>query len=154
MWKAPALERFFSKIEKKLLNYETECWLWTAYKNKCGYGCFRGEDSKHIGGYKGRLAHRWAYEHFVEKIKNGFEIDHICKNVGCVNPEHLRQVTHDRNMEARIGTRVRKAYCKNGHSYTAENVYIRVRGNGRSYRVCRLCKRLNEKRLYNALPQK
>ncbi len=139
----PVIERFWSKVEKKKFGHETECWIWIACRNKHGYGWFRGENSKQPGGYTGRLAHRWAYEHFKEKIEDENELDHLCKNKACVNPEHLRQVTHAENMNSNADI-FRVYMCPEGHPYTGDNVLIRIRSNGRRYRVCRTCKRYQE----------
>lgn len=67
--------------------YETECWLWLRAKTAGGYGVFREA-----------YAHRFSYESFVGPICPGFEIDHLCRNPSCVNPQHLQSVTHRENM--------------------------------------------------------
>ena len=143
----PVIERFWSKVEKKAFGYSTECWVWNASINASGYGWFRGEFSKQKYGYTGRLAHRWSYEHFVGKIEDGFELDHLCKNKACVNPEHLRQVTHAENMKGLLHSR-RVEICPNGHEYIGKNLLIRTRNDGREYRVCRICKREKERNSY------
>lgn len=139
------IERFMNKVSKKKMGYKTECWMWMAYRNKFGYGVFRGDKSKHPSGYKGRLAHRWVYEHFIGKIESGFEIDHLCRNKGCVNPEHLRQVTHQENMLGLLYTQ-RTTHCPKGHPYSGDNLYIRTRTDGRVYKMCRICKRDSERK--------
>lgn len=143
----PVLERFWSKVDKKSFGYGTECWIWNASINASGYAWFRGEFSKQKYGYVGRLAHRWAYEHFIGSIQDGFELDHLCKNKSCVNPEHLRQVTHAENMKGLLhSNRVTK--CPNGHDYISKNLLIRKRKDGREYKVCRTCKRDKERLRY------
>lgn len=146
----PVIERFWSKVEKKEFGYKTECWIWTAYKNACGYGWFRGQESKKEWGYTGRLAHRWAYEHFIGKIQEGFELDHICRNRSCVNPEHLQQVTHKENMSNAVEYKVRKDYCKKGHLLSPDNLYICYKKNGQIRRICRICKKISERKTYNS----
>ncbi len=74
------------------------CWEWTLFIDKDGYGLFK------IGSYRERTqkqvrAHRWAYENFVGPIPDGMQIDHICCNPSCVNPEHLQPVTPLRNTQ-------------------------------------------------------
>ena len=43
-------------------------------------------------------AHRLSFWWHKGKINQGKEIDHICKNPNCVNPEHLDAVTHRENV--------------------------------------------------------
>lgn len=67
------------------------CWLWSGHKDQKGYGRFYW---KGLNEY----AHRWAYEYFVGAVPVGLELDHLCRNRGCVNPAHLEAVTHRVNV--------------------------------------------------------
>jgi hypothetical protein len=77
-------ERFWSKVNKYGPN---GCWLWTASIAPNGYGHF------YRGTTGGRVAHRFAYELLVGPIPEGLQLDHLCSNRGCVNPDHLEPVT-------------------------------------------------------------
>lgn len=67
--------------------HDTLCWTWQLkVKATNGYGVLR---------VKGRdyLAHRWYYEQAKGPISDGLQIDHLCRNRNCVNPDHLEAVT-------------------------------------------------------------
>jgi hypothetical protein len=68
--------------------HETPCWVWRLALNAKGYGRLRvpGEDRK-------MLAHRFYYEHYRGPIPEGLQLDHLCRNRACVNPDHLEPVT-------------------------------------------------------------
>lgn len=42
-------------------------------------------------------AHRHYFESFKGPIPKGYDIDHLCRNECCVNPEHLEAVTRSTN---------------------------------------------------------
>lgn len=67
------------------------CWLWTGCCWPSGYGRITRNGRRHV-------AHRYIYEMLVAKVPDGLELDHLCRNRGCVNPEHLEPVTHQENM--------------------------------------------------------
>jgi hypothetical protein len=85
-------DRFWNKVDKS-----GDCWLWTAFKDKRGYGQF-SLDGKLL------YAHRHSYTLAnPDEDLTGMSIDHQCHNSSCVNPEHLRAVTHKQNLEHRVG---------------------------------------------------
>jgi hypothetical protein len=121
-----AEERFWEKVDK---NGPNGCWQWTGAPSKHGrgYGMFQM-------GKTNRYAHRCALAFLGYLLLPGLEVDHVCNNTMCVNPEHLEQVTHRENLR-RWAARI--THCPQGHEYTEENT---VWSKDRVERKCRLCK--------------
>jgi hypothetical protein len=65
------------------------CWLWTGSYNNKGYA------SATLDGIHG--AHRIIYTLTVGPIPDGMQVDHLCRNRGCVNPDHMQIVTPREN---------------------------------------------------------
>lgn len=104
-----------------------ECLIWTGCTSKGGYG------SMQIKGRK-RLVHRVSYELHIGKIQMYLEIDHLCRNRLCVNPNHLEPVTCAENVQRAKLPIYRKTHCKYGHEFTEANTYWY--GNARKCRHC------------------
>jgi HNH endonuclease len=111
---------------------DTPCWVWT--------GGLAGRYGRFQRNNKRQAVHRMAYEELVGPIPEGLEIDHLCRNPACVNPDHLEAVTHAENVRRGVSTPPpppRKTHCKRGHDLEVHGV-VRER-LGRTSRVCRLC---------------
>lgn len=125
-------ERFWKRTAPK-----GECIEWMKHKTQDGYG-----RAFHNG--KPKYTHRIAYEMVIGSIPDGLQIDHLCRNRVCCNPNHLEAVTQAEN--ARRGMSAKRAreigaaktHCKRGHEYTLENTYLQPATGRRS---CRTCKR-------------
>lgn len=107
------------------------CHLWTNSLNNKGYGTFW-----HTRTVK---AHRFAYEQAHGPIPDGLEVDHQCRRRDCVNPGHLRAITHRENILAssnHVARRAAVTHCPAGHAYDDANTY---RAPDKT-RKCRACK--------------
>lgn len=77
----PTIDRLLSKVNKT-----DTCWIWTAHKDRKGYGRLMVRDGDR---YVPRLAHRLVYEHLCGPIPDSLFVCHSCDTPACVNPEHL-----------------------------------------------------------------
>lgn len=112
------------------------CWLWIGAMRKDGYGSFSFDGRK-------RLAHHFL----IGNAPEGLEWDHVCRNRGCIRPEHLEAVTHGENARrGEAGSKIAainrdKTHCPQGHPYDEENT--RYRPNGA--RRCAECNRIQSR---------
>jgi hypothetical protein len=72
-------QRYWAKVDRR---GGDECWEWTAYCNRSGYGCF-GIDGSSV------LAHRYGFELANGEIDEDLCVLHRCDNPKCQNPAHL-----------------------------------------------------------------
>jgi hypothetical protein len=126
------IERFLPKID---INPQTGCWEWVASRDEHGYGRLQ------INGIS-KGAHRISYEWFNHcQIPKRLQIDHLCRNPSCVNPDHLEVVTRSVNQLRGVGPEVTRrrllaiTHCPRGHVYDSQNTYL----NPKKGRVCRAC---------------
>lgn len=122
-----------------------DCWNFTGHISKSGYGKLRIKN-------KVVYAHRYYYENLKGKIPQNLQLDHLCRNRSCVNPDHLEIVDSKTNtMRSPIAIasiNLKKIKCKNGHDYNKKNtLWIKTKtGKGR---VCLICKRSRENNRYH-----
>lgn len=121
------VDRIFARIDV------ADCWEWQGYRLPAGHGRVRANGRK-------VLVHRWVWAHLVGPVGVGLELDHLCRNPPCTNPDHLQPVPHRINALRGVGVGARnsvKTHCAKRHAYTPENTYI----DSMNRRVCRICRR-------------
>lgn len=127
-----------------------DCWAWTGSHDPNGYG----KIDVPLGANRRTMAnaHRVAFEIYIGPIPAGFEVDHLCRNRGCVNPDHLEAVPKRVNIlrgEGVAARCARRTHCVHGHEYTPENTRLGPAGN----RICRECERIRSRRRWANDPQ-
>lgn len=103
------------------------CWMWVGKLRKDGYGPYKRIYVKHRG-----------------PVPEGLDLDHLCRNIQCVNPWHLEAVTRLENIRRGVG-HGSETHCPQGHAYTPENTTVR-----RNRRNCRTCETARTRRKHNA----
>lgn len=129
------LERFLSRITVE----PNGCWGWKRGHSN-GYASF------HVTADRSINAHQFSYEYFVGPVPEGKELDHLCHNRGCVNPDHLEPVIHEVNCQRGDSGPLLKlkhqstTHCPKGHPYDEKNTLMqRKKRDGPLLRVCKAC---------------
>ena len=128
------LERFWEKIK---VNNQNGCWEWQGSTSQ-GYGNITINKKRY-------QTHRLAYETNKGLIPKGMELDHLCRNRICCNPEHLEVVSKEENIRRglwhkTINWQTLKMFCLRGHPLFGDNLYIDEKHKKRH---CKTCRNLN-----------
>jgi hypothetical protein len=147
-----ALEALMHYRFLRNIRLDGDCIVWTGEKCPAGYGRFRIQKRIY-------MAHRVTYTVAYGLVPEGLEVDHLCRNRACINPQHLEAVTHlenvARSVRARIGqpkltrkarskahsngtgrVNAAKTHCPQGHPYEGDNLILMKSRSGRKCRTC------------------
>lgn len=92
------IQRIQDKVQK--CKY-TGCWNWLGYRDRKGYGQIK------VDG-KAMWAHRVSACVYHGRVRSGQQVDHLCGNPSCVNPEHLECVSPTENRKRQDQRRLKK----------------------------------------------
>ena len=129
------LTEYVDKHSVTIFN-STRCWQWTGPVDKDGYGKL---SIRRNGIDQHWRAHRWVYS--LSKNLQDQDLDHLCQNKQCVNPDHLQHVdvrTNNIRSNGPSGINHRKTHCNRGHEFSKKNTYYDKRG----WRQCKTCNKL------------
>jgi hypothetical protein len=127
------LETRFWKMVKK----SRGCWEWIGSLTPQGYGQISGRPQVK----RALLAHRVSWALANGKVPKGLQLDHLCRNRKCVNPQHLEPVTSRINVLRGISppaVNARMTKCKRGHALSDAYIW-------RGMRFCRTCRKMKNK---------
>jgi len=112
--------------ERATVDQETGCWNWGRSFSSNGYGNAYF-NKKYI------LAHRLSYMAHKGPLIPEQQIDHLCRNKACINPDHLEQVSQQMNIRRAFGGVEDLSLCPKGHDRAFSHL------DKRGSLVCRLC---------------
>ena len=141
MIRTPIIQRLMARVEKRT----DGCWIWQGAASSAGYGVIQLPTGKRGG--KSASTHRLAYELLKQPIPTDRELDHLCRNTLCLNPDHLEIVTRKENQRrGKNGLlRVPPTHCRRGHLLDATNIRINHRINRTPDKTCLRCEKLRDR---------
>jgi hypothetical protein len=71
--------------------YNSPCWMWQGATDSRGYAMAMRDG-------RVRSLHKWLWEELHGPVGEGLELDHLCRQRSCVNPDHLEAVSHAENV--------------------------------------------------------
>jgi hypothetical protein len=134
-WLERRPEQYGPRILDRLVPQDDGCREWALSVQTGGYGQIWLPGARMMV-----LVHRVVYLHEHGAIGAGMQIDHMCRNRRCANPDHLRELTPRDNI--RNSPHYMKARCPAGHALTDGNLSPAHLARGQ--RTCLQCQKDRE----------
>lgn len=142
-------EFVLSRIKSRINITSSGCWEWQGPKSHNGYGVL--SLPQNLKELLGSRVHRITYQIYVGDIPEGLQLDHLCRNRPCVNPQHVEPVTAKENIRRGETGKHNKhrgwlyqrmtTACVHGHPYDEKNTRI-YKGK----KDCRECDRIRSRK--------
>ena len=120
-----------------------DCWPWRWSVDSNGYGqLFVPEHHRRF------RTHQLTYRLWRGTVTDGLELDHLCRNSRCANPQHLEPVTHRVNIlrgKSPAARAAHRTHCLKGHQLSADNLRL---CDLPERRRCLMCDRARNRRSY------
>jgi hypothetical protein len=112
----------------------TGCWLWQRGTSNGGYPVVRFQGKTYSASHLALLA-------VGIRVPKGMDACHTCDTPLCVNPAHLFVGTRKDNMQdakakGRLVGYGKRAFCKQGHPLSGDNVRVNAKTGKRSCKIC------------------
>lgn len=98
--KLSIINRVISKCDMVERGHGSPCWEWLGANSGRGDGAGRGYGRIKIDGVVS-ATHRVMFACFHGYLPPNRDVDHLCHNRICCNPDHLDSVTHKQNCKRR-----------------------------------------------------
>ena len=124
------------QLKERITQSPDGCWEWDGAHHVSGYAMVKREGRTEV-------VHRVVWEALRGPIPEGLQLDHLCRNRGCCNPDHLELVTQWLNLlrgNSPSAVNARKTRCPRGHAYD-----MMTRSGGRG---CSKCNKAMRRRRY------
>lgn len=129
-------ERRLQKLLLEITLEDNGCWSHALKPGPQGYRQVKVKCQPHP-------LHRFIYEHLRGPVEKSLDLDHLCRNRGCCNPDHLEAVSRSENCKRGLTGHNKKqeaaqrTHCSKGHPYTEENT---IRSPTTRGRICKTCR--------------
>ena len=135
-WESEDFGEVVRRVAARVSVDENGCWVCSYAPDTSGY-----PQVSYLSRME--LTHRVMFVAAKGIIPSALQLDHLCRNRTCCNPDHLEAVLPRENTmrgETIIARNAAVTHCPRGHEYSADNAFPTdlKRGKQRRCRACHL----------------